>query len=92
MEQCVGPSNGKGLFHNNKTYAESVRNLNGYTKVVEAEACKSIFFKTIVEESLKFKNSMVGVMNKVGNSYGVSKSLIEDGVFTVVATPLGPNL
>lgn len=28
----------------------------------------------------------------MGHAYGVSQILIEEGIFTVVATPLGPNL
>lgn len=41
---------------------------------------------------MKFKSSMIGVMNKVGQAYGVNRSLIEEGIFTIKATPLGPNL
>lgn len=31
-------------------------------------------------------------MKELGLAYGVNQSLIEEGIFSIVATPLGPNL
>lgn len=35
---------------------------------------------------------MVGITVSPGLAFGVNQSLIEGGIFTVVATPMGPNI
>lgn len=35
---------------------------------------------------------MIGTAKTTGLAYGVSQSLIEEGIFCIMATPLGPNL
>lgn len=55
-------------------------------------ANKSFIYFSDQDERKKFVNSKVGVVKEPGLVYGVNQSLIEEGIFTIVATPLGPNL
>lgn len=58
----------------------------------EGEVCKSFFFKSSVEELKKFEKVMVGITVTPGKSFGVRQSLLEEGIFSVQETPLGPKL
>lgn len=37
-------------------------------------------------------NAKVGIVKEPELAYGVNQSLLEEGIFMIVATPLGPNL
>lgn len=53
---------------------------------------KSFFYNSNQEERNKFKNAKVGIVKELGFSYGVSQSLLEEGIFTIIAIPLGSNV
>ncbi|XP_058768749.1 uncharacterized protein LOC131642531 [Vicia villosa] len=63
----------------------------GEASILEASH-KTFFYSSKKEETDRFQKAMVGVSKAAGMAYGVSKILLEEGIFSVVATPLGPNL
>lgn len=56
------------------------------------EISNNFFFKSSVEDRSRFCKALVGVVKNLGLAYGVSQSLIEEGIFTITATSLSPNL
>lgn len=56
------------------------------------QVSKTFLYNSNQEERNGFKNAMVGIVKEPGYAYGVSQTLLEEGIFTVVATLLGPNL
>ncbi|XP_058732730.1 uncharacterized protein LOC131604301 [Vicia villosa] len=75
-----------------RSYMEAVRGNSFIKKYVEVETSKSLFFKSTDEERRGMEKVMVGISVTLGLAYEVGKSLIEEGIFTVKAIPLGPNL
>lgn len=75
-----------------QAFVETVRNKKVSDQVVEEEVCKAFFFKSTEEEVKKYIKAMVGITVTTGLAFGVSQSLIEEGIFIVIATPLGPNI
>lgn len=56
------------------------------------EACKSFYYNSTEVELNKFNKAMVGTSVAPGMAYGVRQSLLEEGIFSIQATLLGPNL
>lgn len=56
------------------------------------EISNTFFFTSSVEDMDRFYRALVGVMKNPGLAYGVAQSLIKEGIFTITATPIGPNL
>lgn len=79
-----------------RSYAEILKPkiLNNNTREVsnKEDSSKIVFFSATKEETKKFDKFMVGVVRKPGMAYGVCDSLLEEGIFSIKATPLGPNL
>lgn len=63
---------------------------------VKEEVTKFVFYKSKETkkevEMNRFSKAWVGVVKKPGLAYGVNQSLLEEGIFSVTATPLGTNL
>ncbi|XP_058745968.1 uncharacterized protein LOC131618827 [Vicia villosa] len=75
-----------------RSFLEAVKGNGSSKKPDGGEACKSLFFKSTVEERKGMEKAMVGITVAPGLTYGVGKSLIEEGIFSAKATSLGPNL
>lgn len=79
-----------------KLYADILKTEN-YTKQEEEQSSQAEVFKYFTfnynqEKRICLAKAKVGVTKEPGLAYGVSQSLIEEGIFTIVATLLGPNL
>lgn len=59
---------------------------------IKEEVNKTFFYKSKEGERSRFRKAYVGVSRKSSFAFGVSQSLMEERTFTVIATPLGPNL
>lgn len=53
---------------------------------------KTFSYNSNSDDKDRFKKAMVGIVKAPGLAYGMSQSLLEEGIFSVVASPLGPNL
>lgn len=71
---------------------EAVRGKQPRGRADEEEVCNYFFFNSTEEELDKFEKVMVGIMVAPGLAYGVRQSLMEEGIFSIQATPLGPNI
>lgn len=87
-----GPLIGAFVRKSKKSFVEVLKGNSSTKKQKEKEACKTFFFKSNPEDKRIFEKAKVGVMKKPGSAYSVSKSLMEEGIFTIQAIPLGPNL
>lgn len=56
------------------------------------QASKYFIYNTNQEERNGFRNEMVAIVKETGDAYGVSKILIEEGIFSMISTSLGPNI
>ncbi|XP_058775836.1 uncharacterized protein LOC131650123 [Vicia villosa] len=82
-------------FNNHKGINLKLSNQNlktGEASNKEEETFKTFIYSSSLEEQNKYRKAMVGIARSPGMAFGVSKSLLAEGIFTVVATPLGPNL
>lgn len=59
---------------------------------IKEEAIQTIVFTSKKEDRARFNKAMIGIVRKTGQAYGVNQSLIEEGIFSITATPLGRNL
>lgn len=69
--------------------------LKGNTSINHLEGkktYKSFIFNSSKEGKKKYVKAKVGVTRIPGLAYGVGKSLIEEGIFSIQAVPMGPNL
>lgn len=75
-----------------KSFAEVLKgkfdNVSRGTKKVST----SFIYESSSKENMKFTKAKVGITSAPGLTYGVNQSLIEEGIFTVITTSLGPNL
>lgn len=87
-----GPSKGFGPKAVRKSFTEVLKAKSSTKDKEDMEACKSFIFDSSKEDRKKFENAKVAVMHLAGLAYGVSNSLIEEGIFSIQETQLGPNL
>lgn len=81
--------------HGNRTFADTLKydkDINRTCKASSKEEVNKIFFYNSKESERElFTKACVGVVKKPGLAFGVSKSLLEEGIFSMTSTPLGPN-
>lgn len=53
----------------------------------EDEACKYFIYNSTKDDKKKVEKAKVGVTCLLGLAYGVGKSIIVEGIFSVQATP-----
>lgn len=71
---------------------KGTKHFSKYESSVKEEPNHTIFFTSSAEDRVRFNKAKVGIMRILGKAYGVNKSLVEEGIFTITATPLVPNL
>lgn len=80
------------LNRNNKSFVEALKSNSTNRGREEGETCKFFYFNSNIEDRRKYIYAKVGVMNVPGKTYGVGRSQLEEGIFSIQAIPLGPNL
>ncbi|XP_058724741.1 uncharacterized protein LOC131596144 [Vicia villosa] len=75
-----------------KSFTDVLKGQVSEVKRVDKEDNKAFFYQTSLEEKNMFCKAKMGVAAAPGLAFGVKQGLIEEGIFTVKATPLGPNL
>ncbi|XP_058755351.1 uncharacterized protein LOC131628537 [Vicia villosa] len=75
-----------------KSFADIIKGNFESKPVEEYTASQSLFFISNESEMLRFNKAKVGVTRRVGDAYAVANSLLEEGIFTMSATALGPSL
>ncbi|XP_058783228.1 uncharacterized protein LOC131657894 [Vicia villosa] len=84
---------GYGTTVNHQSYVDVIRSSNGSFNFNEGNKVpKTLFFKPCFEDVSQYKKAFTGRIKESGKMEDIKKLFLEEGIFSIRVTVLGPNL